>query len=224
MLKNPMTYDDTSARGMALPEPTLRRLPWYLAYLTTLRGKEAEYVSTTMIARALEVAPAQIAKDLSFLGIKGKTRIGYSIDDLEKALRSFLGFERRHNAAISGVGSLGAALISDSGLQRYGLNIVAGFDISPDLTDTEISGVRIMHPAMMAQSVRDLDISIGILAVPVECAAEVAADFIAAGVKAIWNFTPARIHEVEGVVITDTSIYSHLAVMYNRLANLPGNI
>ncbi len=224
MLKNPMTYDDTSARGMALPEPTLRRLPWYLAYLTTLRGKEAEYVSTTMIARALEVAPAQIAKDLSFLGIKGKTRIGYSIDDLEKALRSFLGFERRHNAAISGVGSLGAALISDSGLQRYGLNIVAGFDISPDLTDTEISGVRIMHPSMMAQSVRDLDISIGILAVPVECAAEVAADFIAAGVKAIWNFTPARIHEVEGVVITDTSIYSHLAVMYNRLANLPGNI
>ena len=220
MHKNTQIYDDNAARVMALPEPTLRRLPWYLAYLTTLHAHNDEYVSTTPIARALEVAPAQIAKDLSFLGLKGKTRIGYNVSALEDTLRSFLGFERRHNAAISGVGSLGAALVSDSGLQRYGLNIVAGFDISPALTGKEINGVKVLTPDRMADTVRDLDISIGILAVPVESAAEVAENFIAAGVKAIWNFTPARIREAEGVVVTDTSIYSHLAVMYNRLANL----
>lgn len=224
MQKNIPSYHEIAARGLALPEPTLRRLPWYLAYLTTLRGTDCEYISTTTIARALEVAPAQIAKDLSFLGLRGKTRIGYSVAGLEKALRSFLGFENRHNAAISGVGSLGAALISDSGLQRYGLNIVAGFDISPDLTGKEINGVKVLTPDLMEATVRELDISIGILAVPVESAAEVAENFIAAGVRAIWNFTPARIREAEGVVVTDTSIYSHLAVMYNKLANLPGNV
>ena len=40
---------------------------------------------------------------------------------------------------------------------------------------------------------------------------------VGAGVVAIWNFTPVRIRVAEGVVVTNTSIYSHLAVMYNRM-------
>ncbi|MDE5661253.1 MAG: redox-sensing transcriptional repressor Rex, partial [Muribaculaceae bacterium] len=55
---------------------------------------------------------------------------------------------------------------------------------------------------------------------PVE-SAQAAADTLAdAGVKAIWNFTPSRIRVREGVVISNTSIYSHLAVMYNRLSTI----
>lgn len=40
------------------------------------------------------------------------------------------------------------------------------------------------------------------------------------GVRALWNFTPTRILVPEGVVVANTSIYSHLAVMYNRLSSL----
>lgn len=203
-----------------LPEPTLRRLPWYLAFLSTLRNASIEYISTTRIAEELDVDPSQIAKDLSFLGIRGKTRIGYKVDALEKALRDYLGFDRRHNAVMMGAGSLGAALIADSGLQRYGLNIVAGIDINPDIIDSDINGVKIYDTSRTAALVKDLDIMIGIIAVPVE-SAQAAADTLAdAGVKAIWNFTPSRIRVREGVVISNTSIYSHLAVMYNRLSTI----
>lgn len=202
---------------MQLPEPTLRRLPWYLAYLSTVKGGACEYVSTTKIAHAVAVDPSQIAKDLSFLGIKGKTRIGYHVADLERRIRDFLAFDRRHNAIMVGVGSLGAALIADSGLQRYGLNIVAGIDISPDLIGSRISGVEVFHPTRVADIVRDMRAQIGIIAVPVDVAQSAADMLAAAGVKAIWNFTPSRIKVPEGVVIANTSIYSHLAVMYNRL-------
>ena len=203
-----------------LPEPTLRRLPWYLAYLSTLRNASVEYISTTKIAEALDVDPSQIAKDLSFLGIRGKTRIGYQVDALESALRDYLGFDRSHNAIMMGAGSLGAALIADSGLQRYGLNIVAGIDIKPEIIGSVINGVRIYGTEEAQKLVETLDIKIGIIAVPVE-SAQSAADTIAdAGVKAIWNFTPSRIRVRDGVVIANTSIYSHLAVMYNRLSNL----
>ncbi len=203
-----------------LPEPTLRRLPWYLAYLSTLRNASEEYISTTRIAEALDVDPSQIAKDLSFLGIRGKTRIGYQVDALESALRDYLGFDRRHNAIMMGAGSLGGALIADSGLQRYGLNIVAGIDINPAIAGTTINGVRIFLPEQTDSLVADLGIQIGIIAVPVD-SAQAAADALAqAGIKAIWNFTPSRIRVPEGVVIANTSIYSHLAVMYNRLASL----
>ena len=72
----------------------------------------------------------------------------------------------------------------------------------------------------MASLIAGLDIKIGIIAVPVEAAQEVADSLADAGIRAIWNFTPSRIRVPEGVVISNTSIYSHLAVMYNRLAML----
>jgi redox-sensing transcriptional repressor len=37
------------------------------------------------------------------------------------------------------------------------------------------------------------------------------------GIKAIWNFTPYRIVVPDNVIVQNTSIYAHLAVMYNRL-------
>jgi len=56
--------------------------------------------------------------------------------------------------------------------------------------------------------------------VPVDSAQDVADTLAGAGVQAIWNFTPSRIRVREGMVIANTSIYSHLAVMYNRLQSL----
>lgn len=206
--------------SVQLPEPSLRRLPWYLAYLSTLRHAAVEYISTTQIARALNVDPSQIAKDLSFLGIRGKTRIGYRVDELEGSLRDFLGFDRRHNAIMVGAGSLGAALIADSGLQRYGLNIVAGVDVNPQITGTKICGVDIFPLDSLNDIVANFHAKIGVIAVPVEAAQDVANQLAEAGIKAIWNFTPSRIIVPDDVVITNTSIYSHLAVMYNRLSLL----
>ena len=119
-----------------LPEPTLRRLPWYLAYVNMLRTQNVEYVSSTQISRQINVDASQIAKDLSFLNIKGKTRIGYQVENLAVTLSNFLGFHNDHTAFIIGTGSLGSALIQDSGLMQYGLHIVAGFDVNPDIAKT----------------------------------------------------------------------------------------
>ena len=57
-----------------MPEPTLGRLPWYLAYVSMLRTKGVEHVSSTQISKEIDVDASRIAKDLSFLDIKGKTR------------------------------------------------------------------------------------------------------------------------------------------------------
>ena len=114
-----------------VPEPAISRLPWYLALRVAPEGPGVEYVSTTAISQELNVESSQIAKDLSYLSIKGKTRIGYEVKELERGLYDFLGFRREHKAVMMGVGSLGSALIADSGLSRYGLDIVAGFWVPP---------------------------------------------------------------------------------------------
>lgn len=205
-----------------LPEPTLRRLPWYLAYVSLLHSRGVEYVSSTAIARELNVDASQIAKDLSFLSIRGKTRIGYEVAELEKELKDFLGFDSRHNAVIMGVGSLGAALISDSGLARYGLNVVAGFDVNPRLIGSTINGIPVFSPEELPERREEFNAEIGIITVPVEVAQGVADDMVAAGIRALWNFTPVRIRTAEGIAIENTSIYAHLAVIYNRLDDLRG--
>lgn len=200
-----------------LPEPTLRRLPWYLAYVSLLHTNGVEYVSSTQISKELSVDASQIAKDLSFLNIKGKTRIGYEVATLERELQDFLGFKKGHNAVIIGVGSLGAALIQDSGLSRYGLNIVAGFDINPALVGSSLCEVPIYDISELETRRKQYNAEIGIVTVPVDKAQEVADIMINSGIKALWNFTPFRIRTGEGIVIQNTSIYAHLAVMYNRL-------
>lgn len=203
-----------------IPEPALRRLPWYLAYVTLLKERGIEYVSSTAIARELNVDSSQIAKDLSFLNIKGKTRIGYEVDTLLHELQDFLGFKRRHNAVVLGVGSLGGALIHDTGLSHYGLNIVAGFDINEAIIGKKVNDVPIFNTDMLAEICRKLHVEVGIVTLPVDHAQKGADALIAAGVKALWNFTPFRIRTPEGIVITNTSIYAHLAVMYNRMDSL----
>lgn len=203
-----------------MPEPTLRRLPWYLAYVSMLRARNVEYVSSTAIAKEINVEASQIAKDLSFLNIRGKTRIGYAVAALERVLRSYLGFTREHNAVMIGVGSLGRALITDSGLTRYGLDIVAGFDVNPEVVGTTIGDVPVFDISELPKMRTSFGADIAIIAVPVDSAQDAADLAIAAGAKALWNFTPFRIRTAEGIVVQNTSIYAHLAVMYNRLNSL----
>ena len=164
----------TENKTEQIPEPALRRLPWYLSYVSLLRERNVEYVSSTQISRELKVDASQIAKDLSFLDIKGKTRIGYEVKLLEHKLEEFLGFRRRHRAVMVGVGSLGGALMQDSGLTRYGLEIVAGFDIDPHLVGSVKHGLPVFHIDTLEDECRRLKAGIGILAVPVEFAQQMA--------------------------------------------------
>lgn len=206
-----------------LPEPTLRRLPWYLAYVKMLDSKHEEYVSSTQIAKRLNVDASQIAKDLSFLNIKGKTRIGYEVHPLTKALNEYLGFKHRHNAFLIGAGSLGSALMRDLGLMQYGLNIVAGFDIDPAIVGRNVGDIPIYDFAELAARQRATGVSIAIIAVPSANAQEVADTLVESNIKAIWNFTPYRIKVPRNIVLQNTSIYSDLAIMYNRMEALNNN-
>lgn len=206
-----------------IPEPALRRLPWYLAYVGMLREQGVEYVSSTQISRDIKVDASQIAKDLSFLDIRGKTRIGYEVALLEHKLEEFLGFRQRHRAVIVGAGSLGGALMQDSGLISYGLQIVAGFDTDPGVISTSKCGLPIYGVDALKEQCSRLHAEIGIITVPADHAQQAADMLIEAGIRAIWNFTPFRISAPEGIVIANTSIYAHLAVMYNRMGSPESN-
>lgn len=202
---------------MILPEPSLRRLPWYLAHVKLLMENSVEFVSSTQIAAATNVDASQVAKDLSMLEISGKTRVGYEVASLVEVLEDFLGFTKCHKACIFGVGSLGGALMHDSGLEQYGLKLVAGFDVRSDIVGKEINGIKIYNISEFEEIQKKEQMVIGIITVPVDKAQESADIMVSGGIGAIWNFTPYKIKVEESVVVQETSLYAHLAVMFNRL-------
>ena len=48
---------------LKIPEPTLRRLPWYLAYAKLMMEKGETYLSSTQIANNIAVDVSIVAKD-----------------------------------------------------------------------------------------------------------------------------------------------------------------
>ena len=209
----------TSIRKEAdkVPEPTLRRLPWYLSNIKLKKEKGEQYVSSTQISKEINIDASQIVKDLSYVNISGRTRVGYNIDALIEVLESFLGFTNMHKAFLFGVGSLGAALLRDSGLHHFGLEIVAAFDVNPELVGKDLNGIPIFHSDDFEAKMKEYDVNIGVLTVPINIAQEITDKMVDGGIKAVWNFTPFRIRVPENIVVQNTSLYAHLAVMFNRL-------
>lgn len=200
-----------------IPEPTLRRLPWYLSCAKLMRDKGEKFVSSTQISKQINIDSSQIAKDLSYVDISGRTRVGYEVDLLISVLEDFLGFTNLHRAYLFGVGSLGGALLRDSGLSHFGLKIVGAFDVNPDLVGTEINGIPIYHTDELQLRMQKDKVNIGVLTVPIAISQQVTDKMVEGGIKAVWNFTPFRIRVPEGIVVQNTSLYAHLAVMFNRL-------
>ncbi|HJD75201.1 MAG TPA: redox-sensing transcriptional repressor Rex [Bacteroides reticulotermitis] len=200
-----------------VPEPTLRRLPWYLSNIKLMKERGEHFVSSTQISKEINIDASQIAKDLSYVNISGRTRVGYNIDALIDVLEEFLGFTNMHKAFLFGVGSLGGALLRDSGLHHFGLEIVAAFDINPDLVGKDLNGIPIFHSSEFEAKMQAYDVNIGVLTVPINIAQEITDKMVDGGIKAVWNFTPFRIRVPENIVVQNTSLYAHLAVMFNRL-------
>lgn len=200
-----------------VPEPTLRRLPWYLSCAKLMKEKGEMYVSSTQISKQINIDASQIAKDLSYVAIAGRTRVGYNIERLIEVLEEFLGFVDMHRAYLFGVGSLGGALLRDSGLSQFGLKIVGAFDVNPHLVGTAINGIPIYHSDEFEERMIQNTVNIGVLTVPISIAQEITDKMVVGGIKAIWNFTPFRIRVPEQIVVQNTSLYAHLAVMFNRL-------
>ena len=112
--------------------------------------------------------PVRWRKTSLFVNISGKTRVGYEISTLVDVLEDFLGFTAQHKAFLFGVGSLGAALLQDSGLKQYGLEIVGGFDVRRELAGTEINGIPVYHMDDFPAKQKEYGATIGWITVPVD--------------------------------------------------------
>lgn len=208
---------NTRNDGILVPEPTLRRLPGYLSYFKSLKINGIEFVSSSHVAATFKMDATLVTKDLSYTGVKGRTKIGYQVDQLIETIVEFLDFNTTEKAFIFGVGNLGKALINYAGLNQYGLKIIAGFDVDPSVINTSVKDIKVYPVNDFRDMSRKIPARIGIITTPDSKAQEIADLMVAWGIQAIWNFTPQSIKVPENIIVENTSIYADLAVILNKL-------
>jgi len=208
---------NSKSDAVQIPEPTLRRLPGYLNFLKVLKANNVEHVSSGHIAANFKMDSTLVTKDLSYTGIKGRTKIGYVVDKLIDTIIVFLEFNKQEKAFLFGVGNLGKALIKYQGLRNYGLNIIAGFDVDTAVVNTVLNDIKIYPVDEFRDLSRKHDVRLGIITTPDARAQETADLMVAWGIRAIWNFTPQSIKVPDNIIVENTSVYSDLAVILNRL-------
>ena len=204
----------------ACGEPTLRRLPVYHHYLKKAQELGIKFISSTQIAAEFSASPVQVRKDLEATGIEGKPKVGYEVSSLLLAIEQFFGWKKLNLAVLVGAGHLGYALLGYKGFKDYGLNILAAFDADPSKVSRTIHGRKVYHIDELKDFVKKHKLEIGILTAPAEVAQELADKMTNAGIKAIWNFAPARITLKKGVIAQHENLASSLAVLFKKLIRI----
>ena len=206
-------------KTIIIPEPTLRRLPKYIHVLERWGKAGQEFVSSSMIANELELDSIQVRKDLSFAGLTGKPKVGFELKELVAALHHILNWDNKEDAFLVGMGSLGEAILGYQNFKRYGLNIIAAFDIDKNKIGARQAGVDIFDLDKLHDLTQRMHINIGIITVPAEAAQNVADIMVDGGITAIWNFAPIHLKVPDNIIVEHAQLSLSLAVLTHKLSS-----
>lgn len=181
-------------------ELTTARLSVYLRCLDQLDVQGTNTVSSQGLAAQFGLNAAQIRKDLAHFGEFGIRGVGYYVKDLKRHLRQILGLDRSIKVIILGAGNLGMALADYPGFRADGFDIVAMFDTAREkVGQYSRSGVPIRHVRDLDRVVERERVDIAVVSVPGDAAQSTIDALVAAGIKAILNFSPGNLRVPPGV-------------------------
>ncbi|HSP15788.1 MAG TPA: redox-sensing transcriptional repressor Rex [Thermoanaerobaculia bacterium] len=214
-----------SADREPISELTTGRLSVYLRCLSYLESINQRTVSSRELADRFHLNSAQIRKDLACFGEFGTRGVGYDVSKLKEQLVRTLGIDRTRKVVIIGAGNLGMALADYRGFNSNGFHIVALFDVDPDrIGRFSRSGIPVLAPQTLRETVRRDRVEIGIIAVNADNAQSVYDSLAEAGVCAVLNFAPVQIRVRRGVKIKSVDLRINLESLSYHLKNIEDGV
>lgn len=206
-------------RSEPVSEATSQRLS---LLLRSLRGLEAAGVHTASsyeIAARFGLNSAQIRKDLAQFGEFGVRGVGYRVQELKAHLKALMGLDRTRALGIAGAGNLGQALADSKNFNADGFRVAVLFDVDGrKVGGHSRTGVPILDVHTLEESVAQLHLEIGVLAVPPEGALRLAERMAGAGVRAILNFAPVSVPALPGLLVRNVDLTFFLESLAFQLA------
>jgi redox-sensing transcriptional repressor len=206
-----------------IPQVTAKRLPLYYRYLEKLHAIGKQRISSADLSDVLQIDPATIRRDFSYLGELGKKGYGYNVTYLLQFLRDFLKQDEVTNVVLVGVGNLGTALLRYNFYRSHNIKIVAGFDQDIVKVGSDIDGIPVYAMDRLKEVSKLYDVEVAILTVPVSVA-QCTLDFLVeAGIRGVLNFTPARLVTPPYVRIHHIDLTVELQTLVYFLKNFPAH-
>jgi redox-sensing transcriptional repressor len=196
----------TLRENKKLPRASVLRLELYLEMLEQLEADGCEFVTSAEIGAATGISAVKVRQDFFHFETEGKPKVGYEVAQLGALIRSVLDLETPKNTCLIGYGNLGRALVSSSIWSRAGFKLAAIFDRDTRLIGNQAAGLRVRNVTEIFGVVKAEQIIAGVIAVPAQVAQETADMMVGAGIRAIWNFAPVKLHVPDDVVVENQSL------------------
>jgi len=193
-----------------VPAVTVPRLAVYLRKLRELHSRGVDRISSKELAGMIDLNAAQIRKDFSYFGEFGTRGVGYEVPVLIEEIGHTLGLDRTWNVIIVGAGLLGTALARYRGFSEQGFRLVGMFDSSATVIGASYGSGRVRGVDELEQLCRDEHVDIALVTVPAAEAEATVQRLAAAGVRAILNFAPVRVHAPEDTLVRQVDLSSEL--------------
>ena len=190
----------------AISSKSLYRLLIYQRCLRKLFENGIETVSSSALAKASGVKPAQLRKDLGYFGQIGTRGLGYPVEDLIYAIRDFLGRTTLKPVILIGAGNLGSALIRYDGFNKGGFEVIGAFDLFPQSVAGKDLNIPIYPMDNLATFIQQKKIRLVILCVPGEHAQEVTNTLVMCGIGGILNFSPTVLQVPDSVSVNNVDL------------------
>lgn len=203
-----------------IPDIIINRLPVYYQHLKSLQSSAKEYISSEELADLTGFSSSLIRKDLSYFGTFGRKSYGYDIFCLFQQISIIMGFNYKKKVIIIGAGHLGQALAYNKGYTERGYELVAIFDKNPKLNDLVINDIEIRSVNNLEKFMKENRIDVAALTVPGAAAQKITDRLVAAGVKAIWDFTEVPLKVPEDVLLEEQLINEGLCKLSVKMNQL----
>ena len=163
-------------------------------------------MSSSGLAKAAGVNPAQLRRDLGYLGTFGTRGLGYPVIELSEAIREVLGREHLQPVILVGVGNLGAALLRYDGFKKEGFEPVAAFDAVPEAVILRGINVPVHHVDEMPAFVQNNNVKLAVLSVPAAQAQAVTNELVDVGIQGILSFSPTVLQVPASVTVNSVDL------------------
>ena len=193
-----------------LPERTVERLSEYRRSMLQCLEEGKTHIYSHELAALHHNTAVQVRRDIMFIGYTSMQRKGYDVRELINVIGEILDSEKGLNVAVIGIGNLGRAFTTYFVGKRSKLNIIATFDVDANKIDRVISGVKCYPLNRIKEVVESHNISIALMTVPADSAAEVSEQLVEAGIKGLLNFTTVPLNVAPDVYLDEYDMITSL--------------
>jgi redox-sensing transcriptional repressor len=178
---------------MKVPEKTVQRLVLYRKILQGLLKENQQTIFSHLLGKYVDSTPAQVRRDLMYIGYKGTPAHGYAIADLIRSISQFIDTKDRRKVCIVGLGNLGRAIIDYCYKRNPKLSISIAFEKSPSKIGKTVSECLCYDINELENVIKAEKIELAILAIPELEAQPVSERLVRAGIKGILNYSPVEL-------------------------------